>query len=216
MTKRAFIIGNGTSRRDLDLLQLKDQGTIFGCNALYRDFAPEFLVPDYLIAIDQAMIDEIRTKSNFPKDRFIEPPEIEKWEPIEMHWKGATSKGWNPVRPRSNAGMNAIIEAIKMGYDDLFLIGFDFLVVDKNQSISNIYDGTDCYGPATRCSPTDSKRRMNFLWWLIENNPDVDFSFCYPQEIQVYIQQRDNVYITPYKYFEQDFLKTQPWKANGN
>ena len=34
----AFIIGNGVSRKPIDLHQLKGKGTIFGCNALYRDF----------------------------------------------------------------------------------------------------------------------------------------------------------------------------------
>lgn len=191
--KTAFIIGNGTSRKGFDLTSLKDKGTVFGCNALYRDFAPDFELPHYLVAIDQAMIDEIRSKSDFPSDRFIEPPENEKWEPIEMHWKGATNKSWNPVRPRSNAGMNAILEAIKMGYDNLHLIGFDFLVVDKGQAISNMYDGTDCYGADTRCSPEDTRRRIPFLGWVIEKYPNVIFTFRYPKEISFYLPTADNV-----------------------
>ena len=43
----AFIIGNGKSRENFDLEQLRPHGHIYGCNALYRNFAP-----DYLIAID--------------------------------------------------------------------------------------------------------------------------------------------------------------------
>ena len=35
---KAFIIGNGKSRIGFDLLLLKHNGTVFGCNALYRDF----------------------------------------------------------------------------------------------------------------------------------------------------------------------------------
>jgi hypothetical protein len=54
LKKIAFVLGNGTSRRSIDLNQLKDQGTVYGCNALYREFDP-----DYLIAVDTKMILEI-------------------------------------------------------------------------------------------------------------------------------------------------------------
>ena len=49
----AFIIGNGTSREHFDLQKLR-KGTVFGCNALYRVYEP-----DYLVAIDDGIIDEI-------------------------------------------------------------------------------------------------------------------------------------------------------------
>ena len=50
--KTAFIIGNGGTRRSFPLDILRGHGTIYGCNALYRDFEPDFLV-----AIDAGMID---------------------------------------------------------------------------------------------------------------------------------------------------------------
>ena len=53
--KTAFIVGNGTSRSPIDLSCLKGEGSIIGCNALYRDF-PEY---DYLVAIDDGMIEEL-------------------------------------------------------------------------------------------------------------------------------------------------------------
>ena len=48
------MLGNGTSRKSIDLNQLKENGTIYGCNALYREFAPDFLV-----AVDTKMVLEI-------------------------------------------------------------------------------------------------------------------------------------------------------------
>ena len=51
---RVFCIGNGESRRAVDLLQLKEQGIIYGCNALYRDFTP-----DVLVGVDQGIMHEI-------------------------------------------------------------------------------------------------------------------------------------------------------------
>ena len=38
----AYIIGNGPSRKGFDLNLLKTSGQIYGCNALYRDFVPDY------------------------------------------------------------------------------------------------------------------------------------------------------------------------------
>ena len=44
-TEPAFIIGNGKSREQLDFQRLIGQGCTFGCNALYRDFKPDYILP---------------------------------------------------------------------------------------------------------------------------------------------------------------------------
>ena len=46
--KPAFIIGNGQSRQGFDLESLRGKGTTYGCNAVYRDFTP-----DYLVSLDR-------------------------------------------------------------------------------------------------------------------------------------------------------------------
>ena len=53
--KIAFVLGNGLSRKPIDPQLLKQHGRIYGCNALYRTFAP-----DYLVAVDTKMIMEIQ------------------------------------------------------------------------------------------------------------------------------------------------------------
>ena len=193
--KTAYIIGNGGSRKGFDLLILKGKGTVFGCNALYRDFAmntQKYALPDYLVAIDTPIITEIES-SDFPSARVLIPPENERWEPVELHWGRAVNKAWNPQRPRSNAGMNAILEAIKKDYTHLYILGFDFLVVDQETAMSNLYDGTDCYGLETRANLQDTRNRMKYLGYVIENNPDVNFIFCYPKDVgQLYNPQAIN------------------------
>ena len=197
----AYIIGNGASRQPFDLMILRGKGTVFGCNALYRDFSftsPKYVLPDFLIAIDDAITVEIES-SDFPSNRVIIPPENEKWEPVELHWGRSATKDWNPARPRSNAGMNAILEAIKKGYGDLYIFGFDSLVVDNKVALSNLYDGTDCYGYDTRANLQDTRNRMTFLGWVIEKNPDTHFTFCYPKDMidsGVYLPQAPNVSIS--------------------
>ena len=58
MTKRVFIIGNGESRKDFDLTQLRKHGKIYACNAFYRDNP----LPDVLVAVDSIMTHEIYHK----------------------------------------------------------------------------------------------------------------------------------------------------------
>ena len=181
----AFIIGNGKSRQGFDLTILKGKGAVFGCNALYRDFQrsiPKYDLPDYLVAIDSPIITEIES-SDFPSSRVLIPPENERWEPVELHWGRAVNKSWNPARPRSNAGVNAILEAIKKDYKHIYVFGFDFLVIDQNIAMSNLYDGTECYGLETRANLQDTRNRMKYLGFVIENNPDINFIFCYPKDI---------------------------------
>ena len=50
----AVVIGNVTSRLNFDLNKIKDKFTTYGCNALYRDF-----IPHYLISMDIHMVTEI-------------------------------------------------------------------------------------------------------------------------------------------------------------
>jgi hypothetical protein len=180
-TNTAYIIGNGASRKDLNLEALRDVGTIFGCNALYRDFDP-----DYLVAIDDKIIEEIK-QSYTHLNRCIFPPEEERYEPLGVY--GITSG----QTPRSNAGMVAMQQAIQMGYTELICFGFDFLVVDDNVAVSNLYDGTNGYEMETRAVLRDTRGRMRFLAWLIETNPDVNFIFAYPNSTKVYAPISDNV-----------------------
>ena len=57
--KIAFVLGNGVSRKSIDPHALKLHGKTYGCNALFRTFAP-----DYLVAVDTKMIMEIQKKLN--------------------------------------------------------------------------------------------------------------------------------------------------------
>ena len=51
---KGYVLGNGPSRAHINLNELSKDGIIYGCNALYRDFTP-----DYLFATDIGMIVDI-------------------------------------------------------------------------------------------------------------------------------------------------------------
>ena len=79
MTK-IFCIGNGESRKDFDLYKLKPFGKIYGCNGLYRDFAP-----DVLVAMDFNICHEIY-RSGYAFDNIVYLKEWEK-NPASMYEK---------------------------------------------------------------------------------------------------------------------------------
>ena len=72
----AYIIGNGPSRQEVYLRELK--GTTFGCNAIYRDFTP-----DYLVSGDAGVIKEI-CASQYPRENKCIFPD---WDPIPYSFK---------------------------------------------------------------------------------------------------------------------------------
>ena len=191
----AAVVGNGTTRSSINIDALKATGmTVYGCNAFYRDYAPNFVLPDFLVAIDEKIIAEIQA-SDFPKERFINPPEDEKWEPIEIHWNRAHGgNNWQPQRARSNAGVNAIREAIKHGHKSILIVGFDSMAADPQQRLTNVYDGTPCYGLDTRATPEDSLKRLDYIFWVCDQNRDVTFFFAFPFNIRAYIPTLHNVH----------------------
>ena len=66
-----FCIGNGESRKDFNLKQLRSFGKIYGCNGLYRDFTP-----DILLAMDYNICHEIY-RSGYA---FENPVYLKSWE----------------------------------------------------------------------------------------------------------------------------------------
>ena len=200
----AFIIGNGKSREFLEVDRLIGQGCTFGCNALYREYKPDYIIPDYLVAIDPILIEEIKA-SDFPSDRFIEPPFHEQFEPAEC----------NPGRPRSNAGMNAMLEAIKMKFTTLYMFGFDFIIDDAKYSTDNIYEGSNGYGPETRASYNDNINRCLYMTYIAQKNPNINFKFVLPRsQRKIHTINSNNVTGMYYENFDPEMKVAQENIAN--
>jgi len=127
----AYCIGNGPSRKNFDLSKLKASGQTYGCNALYRDF-----IPDYLVSVDAKMSAEISKEKVYEKC-WCYAPSLE----VNRH-KGLTLI---PNNPHLISGNQAIWIATVHGHKNIYMLGFDFREYGKDK-LNNIYQGTECYG----------------------------------------------------------------------
>ena len=117
MSDIAFVLGNGESRRGIDINDLKERGTVFACNAVYRTHRPH-----YLIAVDPKMIHEIaetdymlhnKVWSNF-NAQYNKNPKILN----HVNWF-KPSLGWS-------SGPTALRMACEHGFKEIYILGFDY------------------------------------------------------------------------------------------
>ena len=135
----AYCIGNGPSRKDFDLNKLKATGQTYGCNALYRDF-----IPDFIFSVDTKMtISMVRDKVYEKCIHYAPSLEVNRKQnkvddvsllhliPNNPHWISGNTAFWT-------AGVH--------GHKNIYLIGFDFREYGKDQ-LNNIYQDSENYGP---------------------------------------------------------------------
>lgn len=131
--RTAFVLGNGTSRKEINNQKLKNYGVVYGCNALYREFAP-----DHLVCVDTKMITEINDaqyqhKHNVWSNRnklTERTPNVKLMDP---------NKGWS-------SGPTALLLASQHGYKTIYILGFDYVGIGENKEfVNNIYAGSKNY-----------------------------------------------------------------------
>lgn len=126
----AFVLGNGRSRLPIDVNILKQYGTVYGCNAVYREAEP-----DYLIAVDVKMINEI-IESGYNTTHAV-------WTNPN---KGINSKAsLNFLNPHKgwSSGPTALWLAAQHGYKSIYILGFDFQGISGK--FNNVYADTFNY-----------------------------------------------------------------------
>ena len=163
MNKTAFVLGNGTSRKSIDLNQLKEHGTVYGCNALYREFEP-----DYLVAVDTKMVLEIN-KTGYQHSHTV-------WTNSNRAFNGMNGfKFFNPSKGWSS-GPTALWLASTHDTQDIYILGFDYQGLDDK--LNNVYADTINYKKSheratfhgnwlkqtvTTCQKFDKKRYIRVL-----------------------------------------------------
>jgi len=131
---RAFVLGNGTSRSAVNPTKLLDLGTVYGCNAQYREYEP-----DYLIAVDVKMVNEIISSGYHKNNQVWTNPN-----------KGISSKNsinfFNPHKGWSS-GPTALWFAANNGHKEIYILGFDYQGIEGK--FNNIYANTYNYKKST-------------------------------------------------------------------
>jgi hypothetical protein len=157
--KTAFVLGNGTSRLRLNLSELRGRGTIIGCNALYREFEP-----DYLVAVDTKMVNEI-IAAGYHKDHQV-------WTNPN---KGISSKkNINFFSPHKgwSSGPTALWFACNLGHKDIYFFGFDYQ--GNNGKFNNVYADTFNYKKSSD-SATYFGNWLNQTERTIKENRGINF-----------------------------------------
>jgi hypothetical protein len=170
---RAAVIGNGPNRLTFDLnLLKKPQGLLgsktvqtYGCNALYRDFTPDFLVASG----DNGIISEIAA-SNFVNNNIVYTN--------NLHLLEHPSKFYLiPYDPYADAGTAAAYIAAFDGHTKIYLIGFDGHALDEHNH--NVYADTNGYDAKWNFEIDHNKWVQNRKQ-LFNVYSDVDFVWVTP------------------------------------
>ena len=170
ISNRAVVIGNGPTRKLFDL------GTIFnhfggllasrklqtyGCNALYRDYEPDFLV---VTGPSDGIVKEV-ADSGYCDEHIVYADASD----IQMH----PGKFYLiPQDPCWNSGSLAAYLAAFDGHTTIFMIGYDHQ--DTPGCNYNVYAGTTNYQNATgaQADPAFWEKSMAHV---LDMYPDVDF-----------------------------------------
>lgn len=139
ISNQAVVLGNGPSRLEFDLRHIKNHrgGLLgsrrlqsYGCNALYRDFAPDFLVTT---GVD--MVNEL-AYSSYVNDHIVYTNSVDlKNNPGKFYLI--------PHNPYTDAGTTALYLAAFDGHQKVFMLGFDGQ--DSENYNYNVYAGTPGY-----------------------------------------------------------------------
>jgi hypothetical protein len=140
-SNQAVIIGNGTSRLEFNMSAIfshrggllgADKLQTYGCNALYRDYTPDFLI----VRNNNIVAEIAKSKSKYTKNNVVYTSSIQL-----INYPG---KFYSiPHDPYTDAGTTAAYIAAFDGHKKIFLIGFD-----NQDTIGynyNVYAGTVGY-----------------------------------------------------------------------
>lgn len=154
----AYVLGNGVSRLEVDVDLLLRQGSVYGCNALYRTHTPTAL-----IATDQHIAREIQESGYAQLHRFYTRRPLAKLgaQTVPREYFGFSS------------GPIAVAIAARDRHDPVYLIGFDMGPTEHGR-FNNVYAGTNFY-KAVNSAPTFTGNWVRQLQRVIADHADQTF-----------------------------------------
>ena len=222
----AFVIGNGESRNIFPIDNLKEQGVVYGCNAIYRD-RPGLC--DHIVAVDPPMYEELKQwhDRNNPDLKIHGPNDISSWNyvcdgdkeidvptglKIYRVWRGGDIKKGGRIKTNDfskakGAGMSAVLMAAESGIKNVVIIAFDILgarqweMDSPSREQNNMYKNTINYPGRHGMKAYLKYEWMYQLRQIVRKFPKTNFHFINRRE---YIEA--NTFLR--WYFDQPNIKT--------
>lgn len=169
----ALVIGNGESRKVVDLNSLKNSYTTIGCNALHRDF-----VPNHLVCCDRRMVAESLENPNvsliYTRERYYHDyKKLQKQKRVHLlpslPYNGLDRVD-NPIHWGS--GPYALLLATALDHE-ISLVGFDLYGIDN--TVNNCYKETKNYSKKGSAA-VDPSYWIYQIKKIFELNQDKKFS----------------------------------------
>ena len=157
--KRSFVFGNGRTRLNIGFDEVKPYGLIYACNAVYREFNP-----DYLVAVDSKMVNEIN-ESRYQLTNQVWTNYIPNYKNFEKFNYFEPNLGWS-------SGPTALNLATSHGPDEVYIFGFDY--EGLKGKINNVYANSNNY----KKSSDPATYHGNWLRQtekIIKDNPPVKY-----------------------------------------
>ena len=200
MSKTAFVLGNGESRRGIKIADLKPHGKVWACNGVFRTEEP-----DVLVAVDPKMIFEIG-ESDYPLTHEVWSNynhQYDKNDKIRNHIQFFTpSLGWS-------SGPTALKQAADQRFEHIYILGFDYegrLDSDKNKTrlFNNIFKDTRNYKNSNDTA-TFYGNWMNQTKTVLKDYPNTQFYRVTPRG---WFRPKDLEVNSNFKHLDiEDFLK---------
>jgi hypothetical protein len=194
MGEQVLVIGNGESRRRINLDAFKHTHLLVGCNALHRD-----LVVDHLVCCDQRMVREalenpatantvIHVREGWHHYfRKIEKNKNVKLLP-DLPYQGSLRPD-NPIHWGS--GPYAVLVAAQLNLPVVSLVGFD--LYGRQDVVNNMYKGTNNYSHPTS-SAVDPSYWIYQIGKLFSLFPHIQFNIINTEGWKMPTEwQHDNV-----------------------
>jgi len=183
-----FVLGNGESRLRYKPEELKKRGSVYGCNAIYRDFAP-----DILVSIDPHMAREI-IESGYAESHTC----YFAYNDYGDHLPESCMRG--EFGKSVYCGPTALRLAIHFEKPEkIYLVGFD--IIDTKWS--NVYTATRGYADNRELARRTLLAGQN----IVHNPPTVE------QLKDIFIEHPD---ITFCKVMESNQFRYKPWEGVRN
>ena len=176
MSSIAFVLGNGESRKGIEINDLMAKGTVFACNGVYRTHRPH-----WLIAVDPKMMLEIAETDYVVHNKVYRNFNAQ----YNKHQKLLDHVTWSKPSLGWSSGPTALRLACDKQFKDIYILGFDYQGHNDGTNKSrfrfnNVFKDTRNY-KKSQDEATFYGNWMNQTKRCLQDFPDAQFHRVIPE-----------------------------------